>query len=445
MEADVDQVNLTRFSLFFPEKRQFFQERSGVFEVSTGGLLDNGLLFHSRRVGLDEQGLPLRIYGGARVVGRSGGWDIGLLNMQTDVPAGGGTENLGVLSLRRRVLNQESTAGLLLTTRFGAQGGRNVTWGIDTRLRVLADDYLVAQVAGTEAAGAPGGTDASMARIALERPSTLSSKGFGYVAGVKWSGPAFNPGLGFQPRADFTQAYANVRYGVFPGPSNPIRVIQPSVALASFWRNTDNALETFFGAFFLNYELKSGVNGWLGGTRRIEDLIVPLPLGNDVVVPTGRHVWHDMQIGVFPSNGRVLQAGILLSTGGFYDGTRRALSTRVAWSPSAHLTLEANYDRQALRFASRGQTLNPDVAQLRVQYALDTRLSVSSLLQYNRLAKHTAGNLRIRYRFSEGRDLFVVWNERLNLDLDREAPGVPPLPRSLGRTLQIKYSHTFIR
>lgn len=101
--------------------------------------------------------------------------------------------------------------------------------------------------------------------------------------------------------------------------------------------------------------------------------------------------------------------------------------------------------RQHLRFASRDQTLDPDLAQLRIQYALDARLSVSSLVQYNRLADQTAGNVRVRYRFAEGRDLYLVWNERLNLDLDRNGPGAPLLPRSQGRTLLLKYSHTLTR
>ncbi len=445
VEADVEQVNLTRFSLFFPEKRQFFQERAGIFQVGTGGLLDNGLLFHSRRVGLDEQGRPLRIYGGARLVGRSGGWDVGFMDMQTDVADGGGSENLGVLSLRRRVLNAESTAGLLVTSRLGARGSRNMTWGVDARLRVLADDYLVAQMAGTEASDAPGGTDAAMARIAIERPSTLSSQGFAYTAGLKWSGPGFDPGLGFQPRRDFAHAFTNVRFGFFPGATSPIRVIQPSLAVSAFWRNRDDVLDTFFGAFFLNYELKSGVNGWAGGSRHTEDLVVPLPLGDDVEIPAGRYTWHEAQVGVFPSTGSTLQVGFLLSGGGFYDGIRRAVSGSVRWSPSAHLTLETAYQRQHQRFDSRGQTLDADLGQLRILYAMDTRLSVSSLLQYNRLLDQAAGNVRVRYRFAEGRDLYLVWNERLNIDLDRNGPAGPVLPRSQGRTLQVKYSHTLIR
>lgn len=226
VEADDEQINLTRFSLFFPEKRQFFQERAGIFQVATGGLMDNGLLFHSRRIGLDPEGRPLRIYGGARIVGRFGGWDLGVLDMQTEAAGRDGSENLGVVSIRRRLFDEESTAGILLTTRVGQGGRRQVTWGMDGRLRWRADDYVIAQVAGTDDFDGAGGT---MARVALERPSTFSSQGFGYTAGLKWSGAAFRPALGFQPREDFTHTWANIRYGFFPGAASGIRVIQPSL------------------------------------------------------------------------------------------------------------------------------------------------------------------------------------------------------------------------
>ena len=105
VEADDQQVNLTRFSLFFPEKRQFFQERAGVFDFRTGGL---SRLFHSRRIGLNDDGEPVRLLGGARLVGRAGRWDVGLLDMQTADSEALPSENFGVLRVRRQVFNAYS-------------------------------------------------------------------------------------------------------------------------------------------------------------------------------------------------------------------------------------------------------------------------------------------------------------------------------------------------
>ncbi|MCK4466700.1 MAG: carbohydrate binding family 9 domain-containing protein, partial [Bacteroidales bacterium] len=148
VEADDEQVNLTRFSLFFPEKRLFFQERSSNFSFNLGGPSN---LFYSRRIGIYD-GKPVRIYGGARIVGRAGKWDIGLLDMQTApvwerdsigqkqkvLPS----ENFGILRLRRQVINPNSYVGGILTSRMGTNGSYNYAYGLDGIFRLFGDDYL---------------------------------------------------------------------------------------------------------------------------------------------------------------------------------------------------------------------------------------------------------------------------------------------------------------
>ena len=157
VEADDQQVNLDRFSLFFPEKRRFFQERAAVFEFPLGG---NERLFHSRRVGLAD-GRPVRIYGGGRIVGRVGDWDLGALNMHTAESEFLPSENKGVVRARRRVLNESSYAGAILTSRIGTEGSYNVVYGGDARLRLFDQDYLILNWAQSfddgeaDAAGAP--------------------------------------------------------------------------------------------------------------------------------------------------------------------------------------------------------------------------------------------------------------------------------------------------
>jgi len=137
VEADDQQANLTRFSLFFPEKRLFFQERSSNFDFNFETSEPNRL-FYSRRIGIHE-GKLVRIYGGARLVGRVGPWDLGFLSMQTaqteDLPS----ENFGVFRLRRRVFNPYSYIGVISTTRFGMDGTYNVAYGLDGIIRVFGD------------------------------------------------------------------------------------------------------------------------------------------------------------------------------------------------------------------------------------------------------------------------------------------------------------------
>ena len=117
VEADNQQINLTRSSLFFPEKRMFFQERSSIVDFGFG---EANRLFYSRRIGIHD-GSPVRIYGGARLVGRVGGWDIGMLDMQAAPFEEVSSENFGVFRARRRVFNPYSYVGGIVTSRIGGR------------------------------------------------------------------------------------------------------------------------------------------------------------------------------------------------------------------------------------------------------------------------------------------------------------------------------------
>ena len=165
-EAEVDdqRVNLTRFPLFYPERRAFFVERAGTFEVKTGEV---DILFNSRRVGLTPDGEPVRLLGGARLVGQVGGWDVGLFDVQTGETPSGVHENLGVVRVRRALLNQRSWAGIMLTSRVSPDSGQ-VALGADGELHLGGDDYVafaLAALAGDAGVG-PGRWSAAARRAA---------------------------------------------------------------------------------------------------------------------------------------------------------------------------------------------------------------------------------------------------------------------------------------
>jgi hypothetical protein len=150
VEADDEQINLTRFSLFFPEKRTFFQERSSVFSFD---FEPGGSLFYSRRIGLNgSEQVP--IYGGARITGMAGKWDIGFLDMQTHAvdPGEDGSnsltsENYGIFRLRRQVINENSYIGGIVTTRIGTDGSYNTAYGADGMFKVSDNDYFNVKLA----------------------------------------------------------------------------------------------------------------------------------------------------------------------------------------------------------------------------------------------------------------------------------------------------------
>jgi hypothetical protein len=260
VEADDWQVNLTRFSLFFPEKRQFFQERSGVFDFFTGGATR---LFYSRHIGLYE-GEAIPIIGGARLVGRVGDWDVGVLDMQTKRSTHLPSENFGVARARRRVFNQYSNAGAMLTTRLGDDGSYNIAYGLDGTFRYTGDDYLgirLAQSVDDQIIADRGFrfAEASAVRLYLDR---ARERGFSYFFSARRFGADYNPEMGFVTRRNFSDFYYSVAYFHYPE-AGPFRRIDPfqlfgSVAL----RNPDGSVESAFVEHDVDFGWRSGA--WLG-------------------------------------------------------------------------------------------------------------------------------------------------------------------------------------
>ncbi|MBW6500573.1 MAG: hypothetical protein K0B05_04185, partial [Bacteroidales bacterium] len=143
VEADDQMINLTRYSLYFPEKRIFFLEKSDVFDFS---FLQGDNLFYSRQIGL-YSGNAVRIYGGARMTGRIGKLDLGFLDMQTEKFKDNPSENFGVLRLKRSVFNHNSFIGGIFTSRLGMNGTYNIAYGLDGQFRVKGNDYLILRMA----------------------------------------------------------------------------------------------------------------------------------------------------------------------------------------------------------------------------------------------------------------------------------------------------------
>ncbi|HQF99096.1 MAG TPA: DUF5916 domain-containing protein, partial [Candidatus Aminicenantes bacterium] len=213
VEADDQQVNLTRFSLFFPEKRLFFQERASVFDFNFG---DESSLFYSRRIGLHEGNL-VRIYGGARLIGRIDSWDLGFLDMQTAAAEDLPSQNYGVLRVRRQVFNPNSWVGAMATSRIGADGAFNTAYGLDGIVKLFGDDYLSWNWAQTFATGKRNrllSLDPAKVRINWQRRTV---EGLAYNLDFSRAGDGYEPGLGFEFRSDYSRFGDRLLYGWLPG------------------------------------------------------------------------------------------------------------------------------------------------------------------------------------------------------------------------------------
>jgi len=438
VEADDQQVNLTRFSLFFPEKRRFFQERSAVFAFPLGG---QERLFHSRRVGLAD-GAPVRIYGGGRVVGRVGDWDVGILNMQTGESDALPSENQGVVRLRRRVLNPNSYVGAIVTSRVGSGGHRNVVYGFDGLFRAVGQDYLTLNWAqsfdGADPSGTdgPGPLDRSLVRLNWDR---RGQDGLTYSIDLSRAGSVFEPGLGFLLRRDYFKTSGTIGYGWRPGVR--ARLLRYSLRLdgATFRRNADGELETVEATPVAVFETRSRHTWTLSAPFTYENLESRFSLPAGTSVPAGTYRYTSARLQYLAPEGNRLRHRATVDVGEFYDGRQVALSVGPDWSPSMYLNTTTSYQVNHVVFDDRGQRFTAHVFRVRADVMLSTRTSMLGLVQYNNTQNSVGVNFRFHYTPREGNDLYVVWNEGLTTDRQSFDP-VRPL--SSQRTFLVKYAHT---
>ena len=438
VEADGQQIALDRFPLFYPERRRFFQEGSSIFDfVGTAGMR----LFHSRRIGLSEDGTPVTILGGARLVGKAGGWDVGLLEMQTGEEGNTPAENFGVVRLRHPVLNPWSTAGFLMTSYYGA-GRTNFALGVDSSIRVQGDEYLGLKWSGTVDDEDRDGlqfVDRSVFDAKWER---RTQRGLSYTGHFTRAGSGYRPELGFMPRQDFTSANAFANWYFFTDGNKYFKRVYPGALAFNTWRNSDHALESAQYAGWVQWDTKAGGGGWIEPKAFHENVLVPFRIGNTVTIPAGSYDFADLQwVNSMPS-GRRLRTDIDLRSGTYFDGRRTQLVLAPTWNVNRHLEFGGDYQVNLLRFSSRNQFENIHLLRLRVRTALDARASGNAFVQYNSTTDRIDFNVRLRYAVAEGTDFWLVYNE--GLDTDRAPLQQEQLnPLSLSRALVLKYTHTF--
>jgi hypothetical protein len=449
VEVDDQQVNLTRFDLFFPEKRQFFLERAGTFSFATGGA---DRLFHSRRIGLDG-GSPVRILSGVRLAGRVGDWDVGLLDLETEGVGELASTNHGVVRLRRRILNQYSTVGGMVTTRLGSDGSYNVAYGLDGRVRIAGDDYVGFEWAQTfddsdraleqaqvDEGRDTGALDGAFVRVRAWR---AAQDGFTYTVAGRFAGPRYQPEMGFQSRRDFTEVGYAFAYAKIFGEGRVLRRVDPFQLFGNVvFRNVAGSVESAQVEYDTDITWKSGWSVWQDFELYYDDLAEALALPRSTFVPVGSYTYFGTEGGFDTPPGQLFRGGIDWGVQRFFDGLRRSVTVTPTWNVSPHLALSGQYSLDAVRFDDRGQGFDAHIARLRIETALDTRLSASALLQYSSVDDLAGANVRMRYNFREGTDLWMVYDEGLRLDLDRIDPRPP---RSSRRALLIKYTHRWAR
>ncbi len=436
VEADDQQINLTRFSLFFPERRQFFLERAAIFDFSFSG---SDRLFHSRRIGLSE-GQPLRILGGARMIARSSGWDVGLLSMQTARDLGLLSENHSVVRVRKQVFNTQSYAGGMVTSRIDERGNYNVNYGIDGIFKIFGDDFININIAQTI------DSDENTSTINQEsirlRTGWLrrSYTGLSYQFSYNYTGNLYDPVMGFQLRRNYMRFGDRVSWGWQQGTESPLQRIRVSMNGALYINNADGEVETSEFGPSAEFTWKRGDYATAEIMYVTEDIPSAFNLSDDVEVPAGLYRFPQAQLSYHTPRGKSLRAILRAGGGGFFDGTRLTASIQPTWDPSRVVNLDLFYQFNRIDFSDRGQSLTAHIVRLRTEFTFNTRLTLSSFVQFNSANDLGVLNIRFRYNPRDGNNFYLVFNETVNANRDRF---VPRLPFSENRALMLKYDYTF--
>lgn len=437
VEADDQYVNITRYSMYLPEKRMFFQERASIFGFNMGRSQE---LFYSRRIGLND-GNPVRIYGGARLTGRIGKWDIGMLNMQTEDYKETPSENFGVFRARRQVFNPNSYIGGMATTRIGMNGASSMAYGADGVFRLFGDDYLETRFAQTTNPEGKIKADAKANSFAYLKWERRSEEGFAYNLTYSYSGLDFNPSTGFMAKLGIAGIDSRAQYGWLPGERSKILSFKLIAGYMNFHRLVDNGLENRWlnGGFELNTK-----NGWslLSFLLFIKDGILnEFQLSENASVPAGEYAYKNIFSIMSTPFTKPLVLRLIFNGGEFYDGTLASVTAEPTLNLSSSLQFTGSYGFNRISFDSRDQLFTSHIARLKVLYMYNTKLSVSSFIQYNSVNQLMIGNVRLRYNPKEGNDFFLVYNETRptsNYSFG-DATSVP----FLNRMVLLKYVYTF--
>ncbi|MCK4879804.1 MAG: carbohydrate binding family 9 domain-containing protein [Bacteroidales bacterium] len=436
VEADDQQFNLTRFSLFFEEKRKFFLERSSIFDFSLGG---QNNLFYSRRIGLYE-GNPVRIWGGARLNSRIRDWDIGLLNLQTasfdDLPS----ENFGVFRVKKRAFNEYSYLGGMLTSRLGVDGTYNIGYGVDGVVRVFGDDYLTIRLAQTlhdSAENNPLSMNPTSLTVNWER---RKQEGLSYSAGLAYSGTDFDPGIGFEMIDDFVASAPSLQYTWISPEESWLQSHYIRLFNYIFYQIPDYSLMMYSLNPTWSFNSKNSWMGSIGPVYRIDQLEEDFELTDSVTVPAGRYQYLSAELMLQTPGTSSFYSIIMFEGGGYFDGYKLSPSIQPKWNIGASVELGGIYRLDLIRFPDRNQALNNHIAGLRALYMFSTKVSLSAFVQYNSAINKVVSNIRFRYNPKEGTDLYLVFNEGRNTMLDRE---IPTLPAYDQRNITVKFTYSF--
>ena len=406
VEADQQQINLTRFSLFFPEKREFFLENRAIFEFGKsirewGASGRDVIAFFSRRIGI-EGGQLVPILAGARLSGTIGKYRVGFISMQTDHFQATPSTNFSVTRVRRDIFGTSNIGGLLVNKQVGA-GPMNRTFGVDTNMKFDAlniSSYLLK----TETSGEDGQD------MAGDFSASWRDRLFDARAEFTSVQEKFNPEVGFVPRVGIRKSRGSLTYKPRPGERIPwIREIRPSLQI-NYITDQDNVLETRVLQGGLNIDFQNSSVFSVSAEDNFERLDQEFPIRSGQAIDIGDYQFHEYSFSYTSDRSRFFSGNARASTGGFWDGDRDSYSLGLRVQPAYQVRADVSWTHNDIDLPSGDFTT--DLVNTRLSYSFNTDLFLNALIQYNSTRKEISSNIRFNFIYKPLSDIFLVYNER---------------------------------
>mgnify|MGYP003308700433 FL=1 len=431
VEADEQQINLDRFSLFFPEKRGFFLENAGLFSAGENTYYGPDIeMFFSRRIGI-VNGKQVPILGGGRLTGNIGGMKVGALNMRTkkvkDVSDG---DNYSILRLRKELPNR-THFGAMVTNRqgLGENGYTNNAYSFDGALGIGEAIQLTAFAAITD----PAQNVENKNTYAYVLEANRNTKSFTNQIRYSEVGENFNPGMGFVKRLGYRKVLFRILNRTRPNDLFGLLELRPHITYWGYWKLDNGFQQTGFLHIDNHWEFRNGFRIDTGINFTKEGVEEAFPIVSDVIVPKGTYDNKELHIRTNTNLTKPFSIIIVNKTGGFFSGKRKNTDTTVRYRFGDRFTSEviSKYNDVSL---PEGDFIT-HLIRSRITYAITPKIYIQSLLQYNNQSDQYSMNWRFIWQQSAATGLYVVYNQSQDYD------GIPIANST--KSFVIKYSYLF--
>jgi hypothetical protein len=431
VEADEQQINLDRFSLFFPEKRAFFLENAGLFSVGSGGGFfgPDIEMFFSRRIGVGPEGVPVPIIGGGRLTGTFSGMKVGVLSMRTDAVKDITEANqYSVLRLKKELPNRTHFGGMYTALEHGGTDGYlNQSYAVDAQLGIGELSKIVAFAGFTDTPELKK-DNAYAYRLEVSR----DSKQITTTASYTEVGKDFNPEMGYLKRENYRKWSGRIFTRFRPENNLGLLEIRPHVNYDGYWK-LDGFQQSGRWHIDNHWEFRSGFEIHTGTNLVKEGVLEAFEISDSVFVPAGTYNDQEIQIMIMTNSAKPISFSSMNRIGGFFGGDRINVTPTIRFRYKDRITSEFSSNFNKVKLPGGNFTTN--LLRARLTFAFTPKMYIQSLFQYNNQSDQWSMNWRFIWQQSAATGLYLVYNQTQDYD------GIPI--ESSTKSFVVKYSYLF--